>query len=222
MKILSIDRILNLVVVLLFSVACSDSSEKDTLSPENTDSCLAEFALEPCSLLDEAWLVQNAAADEQSIEVEPPDIEPGEEVTAFTQVHCMYTWPSERVSVMTVKLGDTEVETDMTLKNNVLVGNLKVITEEDLLDFNDENYVDYYNRNYAINNEDTQQDISGFGVRAVASVISQAGHSNWRKTSLSVLHENVVFTVEADVSDNDQEDLEMVKKVAEEILAQCN
>lgn len=213
----------SLAIILLFSGACTeDGNDDDNLAPAPEESCLGEFALQPCSLLEKSRLSEFASTDEQSIEVEPPDIKPDEEITEYTQVYCMYSWSSDRVSTMTVMVGETEIQTDISLDNNILIGNLKVINEEDLLEFNDETYEDYYDRNYAVNNEETQQDISGIGEKAVAAVISQAGHSNWDKTSLSVLHKNVVFIVEADVSDDNEADLEMAKKVAEEVLALCN
>ncbi|MEE4213806.1 MAG: hypothetical protein V2I34_02000 [Bacteroidales bacterium] len=221
MKIIFKKGIIALVLVVFFSAACSQNTDDD-LPPVIAESCLGEFALEPCELLVKSRLAQLASIDEQSIELEPPDIEPGEVITEYTQVYCIYKWSSDRTSTMSVMVGDTEVQTEISLSNTILVGNLKVITEEDLLEFNDETYSDYYDRNYAVNNEATQQDVRGIGDKAVAAVISQAGHSNWDKTSLSVLHKNVVFIVEADISDDNQADLDMAKKIAEEILARCD
>jgi len=220
MKILFKKGIIALVLAVFFTVACSQNPNDD-LPPAIEESCLGEYVLQPCDLLVTSRLAQIASIEEQSIELEPPVIEPGEEITEYTQVYCIYKWSSDRTSTMSITVGDTEVQTEMALSNTILIGNLKVITEEDLLEFNEETYSDYYDRNYAVNNENTQKEVSGIGDKAVAAVISQAGHSNWDKTSLSVLHKNVIFIVEADISDDNQADLDMAKKIAQEILARC-
>lgn len=73
-----------------------------------------------------------------------------------------------------------------------------------------------------ISDKQNKKVVDNLGDQAVASVMSLKNYSNYSFTELYVLHDNVVIHIESDISQDNNEDLDAAKKVAQHILNQCD
>jgi len=211
-----------LIVLFAFIIISCDSEKENNVSPNN-NSCLSDYITTPCDLIDKNELAGYAGANTNDIEVDTPEEIPLEEVTQYSRIFCEYRWPSDRTSILTTQVGETKIETEIPLDNVVRVDEIDVITEDDLLTLNNqtESYAEYFHRVHIGDDNPNSERVDGVGDLAAINVIEGFNHSNYRITNIWVLHENVNFNLEVDISDSDEEDLAFAKQLAKSILENC-
>jgi hypothetical protein len=247
------NTLLAMAAILIYG--CDGSPESgDAGTTSNGGSCLAEFASDPCTFLDEAYLAEHAGANADSVEITTND--DVSKKSKYVKPECQYEWPSDRKSVLTMEAAGREIQTGMPVPNTILIGDFDIIDDDGFKKTRTDNYADYFQRVYGIktkaekeqikediaraaeksdkvdkgsadtisgmvDSQPAKKEISGLGDKAVASVLTLKNYSNWSKASLFVLHKNVVFSIEVDVSEDNSEDLEMAKKIAQKIIDRC-
>lgn len=204
---------------LFLAVSCSSEEDQDRMEK---NSCLTAYITTPCDLLSKAEVAELTGANPSEIDMEVPEEIPLEEVTQYSRIFCEYRWPSDRVSILTVELGDTVLENTIPLDNVVSIGDIEVIEDDDLLTLSGhtETYAEYFHRvRIGVDNPDNE--IDGIGEMASVQIIEAMNHSNYNITNFWVLHGNVNFNIEVDVSDSDAEDLAIAKQIALAVLDAC-
>ena len=212
------------LIALFASIILSCNDEKENYeSPENS-SCLSDYITTPCELVDKTEIASYAGANADDIEVEIPDEIPIDEVTQYSRIFCEYSWPSERISILTTQYGDSEIETEIPLDNAVSIGDIEVIEEDDLLTLSGhtETYAEYFHRVRIGDDNPNSERLDGVGDMASLSIIEAMNHSNYRIADVWVLHKNVNFNILVDVSDSDGEDVALAKKLAIAVLEACS
>jgi len=212
-------RLMLVAISSILAFSCNSEADQER---QNKTSCLTAYVTTPCDLLSKVEVADYAGATPAEIEVEVPEEIPYDEVTQYSRIFCEYRWPSDRVSILTVKVGDSELENEIPLYNAVSIGDIEVIEEDDLLTLNGhtETYAEYFHR-VRIGDENIDSAIDGIGDKASVQIIKAMNHSNYNMTNFWVLHGNVNFNIVVDVSDNDAEDLELAKKLALGVLDHC-
>lgn len=210
------------VPLTLIILSCSDKDENNE-SPKS-NSCLSDYITTPCDMVSKEDFAELAEINVANLEVEKPEEISLEEVNDYSNILCTFSWPSDRVSIMTIEVGDTEVKTEVPLKNVVSIGDIEVIEDEDLLNLNGskETYADFFHRVRIGDDNPNSERLDGLGDLASLHIIEAASHSNYRLADVRVLHKNVHFNVEVDISDSDEEDVAFARKVATAILENCS
>ncbi|MGD2035622.1 MAG: hypothetical protein PVF73_11230 [Bacteroidales bacterium] len=214
----------HLYLIAIFAsifLSCNDDKENSE-SPENI-SCLSDYITTPCELVDKTEIAGYAGANADDIEVEIPDEIPLDEVTQYSRIFCEYRWPSKRISIMTTQLGERELETEIPLDNVVNIGDIELIEEDDLLTLSGhtETYAEYFHRVRIGDDNPNSERLDGVGDMASLNIIEAMNHSNYRMANVWVLHKNVNFNIVVDVSDSDEEDVALAKKIAVAVLEVC-
>jgi hypothetical protein len=201
------------------TVSCSSEAEQ---VQTNKTSCLSAYITTPCDLLSKAEVADLAGVTAADIEMEVPEEIPLDEVTQYSRIFCGYRWPSDRVSILTIEVGGSELENEIPLDNVVNIGDIEVIEEDDLLTLNGntETYAEYFHR-VRIGDDHADAAMDGIGDKASVQIIEAMNHSNYNMTNFWVLHGNVNFNIVVDVSDSDAEDLALAKKLALALIDQC-
>jgi hypothetical protein len=211
------------LIVLLASIILSCNDKKENFESPKNISCLSDYITTPCGLVDKNELASYAGANADDIEVEIPDEIPIDEVTQYSRIFCEYRWPSERISIMITQVGETEIETEIPLDNVVSIGDIEIIEEDDLLILSGqkETYAEYFHRVRIGDDNPNSERLDGVGDMAAVSIIEALNHSNYRIANVWVLHKNVNFNLEVDVSDSDEEDVALARKIAMAVLEAC-
>lgn len=215
-------RPLYLIAIFASLFLSCDDDKVNSASP-GTISCLSDYITTPCELVDKTDIAGYAGANADDIEVEIPDEIPLDEVTQYSRIFCEYRWPSERISTLTTQLGETELETDIPLDNVVSIGDIELIEEDDLLTLSGhtETFAEYFHRVRIGDDNPNSERLDGVGDMAALSIIEAMNHSNYRIANVWVLHKNVNFNIVVDVSDSDEEDVALAKKIAVAVLEAC-
>lgn len=226
------------------------NSKANTLASEASTkvekSCLAQKAEIPCSLLSIDEISSLSGAPVADIEME----EPHEVIKTANYMFCSFTWPSDRMKKIEMLSLSTEVPVDNTIQlGGVLVLNDKVLNKYGQEKTRVEYFEDYYtnstdeenkkakemmdkgveeNEDLSSSEKDLASKILDMASKFSFSPVSGVGEmASWEVTqnqsggSLIILHGNVIFKIMVNISDENEPNLSMAKKLAETILDQC-
>ena len=234
--------IIYLLPFLLIACGGNTTSKNEKSNPVNEESCLAGLIAD--NQIEKMIAVESVAEiigkPKESIDVEDSK----SKYSKYSTI--AYQWEADepRKMIVEVKSGEEVMKIENEVPNNISVGNLDLMGQEDPLA--------YFNRTYgpktAAEKEQTKQDIDKASEssdkvdkKSAETLKKMVGKQNSKQiedvgdqafwsaqsinnigyVSLKVLHGNVMFEITADVSAEYEEDLAIAKKIAQEIIVQC-
>lgn len=246
--------ILSTFILILFS--CNNVSDtkaryldnnKTKVEPKkNKKSCLEEYAMKPCDLLDLNKVARIANVDPSILELKPPH----EQLPKSSIRVCKYTWSTGRKTKAIVAGRPYELDAD----NDILIGMFKILdsekskmktpytawfdnahrqmTEEESEKlresarekFNEDESKDILEVGNLlldgvidIGKKDVYINVDGMGDRASARINGMSPD-----VYLDILDKNLTFRIVVNVSNDKNENFELAKKLGAEILAICD
>jgi hypothetical protein len=234
---------------LIIACGAGTNNNQDTSSAkvgkQVEKSCLADMAEVPCSLLTMDDISNLSGIQSSNLKKE----EPHEVVKNSKYMFCSYTWPSDRMKKIEMMGMSTEVEVDNTIQiGGVFVltekelsrygGKTRIEYFEDF--YTNPSEEDKKKAKEMMNkgleeNEDltsSQKDMASKMVDMASKFkfnpVSGVGEmASWEVTqnqsggTLIIMHGNIIFKVTVNISDDNEPNLLLAKKVAEKILEQC-
>ncbi len=244
-------KLVLITLSLLSIISCGSSGEQKNPTQSSLqanivkNSCLAESADKPCTLVNAETIssISGIAAGEMEME------EPHVSLKNPAYMMCSYEWPSDRTQTIemmgissTSKIDNSISFGSILILNDKVLNRYgektrteyfedfytnsteeekteakKVVTEE--LDKNEE--LSESDKNVASSIMDVATNFSFTPVSEIGELASWEVNKGRSGGTLIVLHGNVIFKVAVNISDDNEPNLLMAKKVAQAILDQC-
>lgn len=240
-----------ITLCLLIILACGSSGEQANAQASSTDSkkvknsCLAEMADRPCTLLSAEDVSTLSGIPITGMEME----EPHETLKNPAYMMCSYEWPSDRTQTIEMMGISSTTKVD----NLISFGSVLILTDKVLNRYGEKTRIEYFEDFYTNPTEeekaeakeivkeelDKNEDLSNSEKSIASSIMDAAANfkfspvsgigemASWEVNgslsggSLIILHGNVIFKVAVNISDDNEPNLTMAKKVAQAILDQC-
>jgi hypothetical protein len=176
-------------------------------------------------------------------------MEPPTDLVKLSAKHksCQFSWDSDRTQI--IKFMSLERET--SIDNSIRVGRINVLDEEELKRYgkgSEKEYFQAFHQNIteadkAKLKKDVKDELSEKSeteknvgeaiiemaskfkfqeVQGIGDMASFETRENSNGCSLHVLHKNLIFTVESDISDDVDVNVQMAKKLAMAVLEKCD
>jgi len=150
------NKMMNLFIVLsLLLASCgggqsgsADGQTEKTVDNPSNASCFETNINNPCALLAPEFIAEATGADEGKIEVE--NSAEGREVSKYEKASCTFSWPSNRKATLIVKAAGREMETEVELKNSIVVGGIDLIDDESFAKTKTKSPEAYFQRVYVV------------------------------------------------------------------------
>ncbi len=227
------------------SVSSSETSEQKA---STGNSCLVKFADEPCTIFTTAEISKFSGIPESDIEMEAPH----PIIKSASMKSCSYNWPSNRtqtISILNVTsevavknligvgmikiLTEEELDKYKQTRTEYFTLRYKSMTDAEVAEVKEKVNEELDKNEKTANSEPAKkvsESLIGQMLKSNYEAISGVGdlaswETNMKRSAegiLHVLHEDVIFKVIINISDESSVNLEMAKKVALTMLAKCN
>lgn len=237
-----------LLLISLLVIACggSDNNASTEVKSQkkvsnNRTSCLVKYAEEPCTILSVEAIKELGEISQEISEKQPHKM-----IKQTFMKMCIYNWEAGRKEV--VKVMKTQIE--VPFASNIRVGALRILDKETLSDGR-LTKVEYFNRRFKTMTEEDKAKAkeildknttdlkssekalsnrildaaSNMKFEAIEGLGDMASRENSRKSaeaSVHVMHGNVIFTVMANATEDQENNFAIAQKVARAVLAKCN